>query len=254
MATLARRLRQRLGVTSMFMLSGLVGTLCGFGGGAPALALPFPPPVQFTNCGSYTGTLQTSGMTLPLTGTLDYLTSGGQTNLLVETGGPARCALPPGSPPGPITSDTWVTSTPTVFNEWEIVSTDPTTCRKEVLPEDSPQCAPWQNPSPNQWSIKCTFTVQGEEATLLAQFTLSGNLVVSLVETTTFNGVTDSITKITIDSQAAFAPDFSTFNRPSICNAPNGNNQTENDNSQGNEGNEVGLEFDVCRTIPSICL
>jgi hypothetical protein len=38
MATLAQRLRQRLGVTSIFMLSGLVGMLCGSGWGAPDIA------------------------------------------------------------------------------------------------------------------------------------------------------------------------------------------------------------------------
>jgi hypothetical protein len=38
MATLAQRLRQRLGVASVFMLSGLVGMLCGSGSGAPDIA------------------------------------------------------------------------------------------------------------------------------------------------------------------------------------------------------------------------
>ena len=68
MATLARRLR--LGVTSIFMLSGLVGT---FWGQVPF----FPPPVQFINDARITGTLQTQGMTLPITGLLDYLIIGG---------------------------------------------------------------------------------------------------------------------------------------------------------------------------------
>jgi hypothetical protein len=242
MATLARRLRQRLGVTSMFMLSGLVGTLSGFGWGAPALALEFPPPVQFTNCGQITGAIQTKGMSLAITGTLDYLTSGGQTNLLLEIGGASgKCPPPPGSPPP--TSDAWIISTPTAFNEWEVVSADPTTCREKVLPEDSPQCGVWQNPAPNQWDLKCTFSTQGKAATLDAQFTLSGNLVVSWVETTTIKGV-PTVAKFSIDAQGSFPPDQSAFNRPSICNAPNVNGDV-------NEG--PVRAGDVCNIIPSVC-
>ena len=79
------------------------------------------------------------------------------------------------------------------------------------------KCHPWQNPSPNQWSIECTATVLGNEATLEAQFTLRGNLVAAFTETTKIYGATASISKITILSQGNFAPDLSTFNRPSIC-------------------------------------
>ena len=69
-------------------ICGLVGTLCGacivtlvaLGfGAAPARAqtftpLPLPPQVAFISNGKYTGTLQIQGMTLPITGTLAYLT------------------------------------------------------------------------------------------------------------------------------------------------------------------------------------
>jgi len=77
----------------MFMLSGLVGMLCGSGYGTSVLAVdvPFPPPVQFIDRGVYTGTLQTQGMTQPITGTLDYLFMNSSlsslTKLSVDTGG-----------------------------------------------------------------------------------------------------------------------------------------------------------------------
>jgi hypothetical protein len=70
MATLARRLR--LGVTSIFLLSGLVGTLWG----QYPFKAPFPPPIQFINNAQIRGTLQTQGKTLPITGSLDYLIIG----------------------------------------------------------------------------------------------------------------------------------------------------------------------------------
>ena len=240
MATLARRLRQRLGMTSMFMLSGLVGTLCGFGGGAPALALELPPPVQFINCGAITGTIQTKGTTQPIMGTLAYLTNNGQANLLFQIGGQLPACLPSGSP---LTSDAWVTSTPTAFNEWEIVSADPTTCREKVLPEDSPQCGVWQTPSANQWELKCTFTAQGKPATLDAQFTLSGNSVASFVETTTIKGV-PTVAKFKVDSQGSSPPDAGTFNRPSICDTPNVNGDVDEGPVRAG---------DICNIIPSVC-
>ena len=202
-ATLARRLR--LGATSMFMLSGLVWTLCG----APALAsdiIPVPPPVQFTNNGKIQGTLQILGVTLPITGTMDYLDAGGSQQLYISVDTEQ------------ITTDSWVTTTPTVTNEWEIVSTDPTTCQKEVLSGNPySQCTGWQNPSPNQWSLECTATVLDKQATVLIETTLSGNLLVSLVEKTTINGRAVELLKITVDSQGTFAPDSATFDRPSIC-------------------------------------
>jgi hypothetical protein len=253
MATLARRLRQRLAVTSMFMLSGLVGTLCGSGCGAPALAsdtipIPFPPQVTFISNGKYKGTLQTQGMTLPITGTLEYLSGNSQlTHVSVDTGGQQ------------ITSDSWVTSTPTVINEWEIVSTDPTTCRKEVLSGGSyPQCTAWNRTPSGTYSLECTVTVQGNKATLDILAMLSpDNKLVQLQENTTIgendnsqdneSSITNSIT-IIMTEQGNTPPTPSDFELPSICNAPNGNNQGENDNSQGNE---VGR---CTGTIPSICL
>jgi len=244
MATLARRLRQRLGVTSMFMLSGLVGTLCGSGWGAPALAsdtiVPFPPQVRFISNGKYKGTLQTQGMTLPITGTLEYLA--GDTDYLhvsVDTREQQ------------ITSDSWVTSTatviPTVINEWETVSTDPTTCRKEVLSGDSyPECTAWNRTPSNTYSLECTVTVQGNKATLDFLAVLSAdNQLVQLKENATiwfvddklwkWAAVKDSVT-IIMTEQGTTPPAPSDFDLPSICNAPN--------------GNEVGQCTD---TIPSIC-
>src|SRR5262249_54242445 len=166
MATLARRLRQRLGVTSMIMLSGLVGTLCGFGCVAPALAsdtippffLFFPPPVKFTANAQFTGTLQTKGMTLTFKGTLEYL-AGAEASTHVSV-----VSVNPGGQQ--VTTDSWVTSTDSVVNEWEIVSTDPMTCRMEIpLSGDSyPQCTPWQQVG-NNWSRECTVTAQGNTTT-----------------------------------------------------------------------------------------
>src|SRR6516225_4853412 len=136
------------------------GTLCGacivtlvaLGfGTAPARAqfTPIPPPVKFTN-GVFTGTLITQGLTLPVTGTLEYL-SGSTVNLK------SSVDLTEGQQI--ITSDSWVTTTPTVINEWGIVSTFPKTCRKEVLSGASyPQCTAWKQTG-NSWSLECTATV-----------------------------------------------------------------------------------------------
>jgi hypothetical protein len=174
---------------------------------------PFPPVVKFIN-GQYAGTIETQGKTLPITGTVEYLT--GTSPLIklvtVNTGGQQ------------ITSDSWVTSTPTVINEWEIVSTDPTTCRKEVFSGDSyPQCTPW-NQSGNAWSLGCTVTVQGKKAALnIMAVVNSGNQLVQLQEKTTIGGRTGSIT-IQVTSQSTTPPPASDFDLPSICNAPSGNN------------------------------
>jgi hypothetical protein len=177
-------------------------------------------------------------MTLPITGTLNYLSNTTQhikLQVSVDTGGQQ------------ITRDSWVINTPTVIppvlTEWAIVSTDPTTCRKEVLSRASyPQCKPWDNPATNQWTLECTVTVQGNKATLDFSEALSGNLVTKITEKITIGGMTDTLT-ITVDSQASSAPDLSTFDRPSICSAPNGNNQGENDNSQGNEVGTIPLQL-----------
>jgi hypothetical protein len=229
MATLARRLRQRLGVTSMFMLAGLVGTLCGSGCGLSLLS--FPPQVQFISNGKYTGTLQTPEITLPITGTLAYLT--GEMDYIklhvsVDTGGQQ------------ITNDSWVTRTPTVINEWEIVSTDPTTCRKEVLSGDSyPQCTAWNRMPRGIYSLECTVSVLGNRATLdiLAHLSTDNKLVQLQQSTTiTSNGFGSAATEyhyhwfrgsitIIMTSQGTTPPVPSDFDPPSICNVPNGNNQ-----------------------------
>ena len=222
MATLARRLR--LGVTSLFMLSGLVGMLCESGFGQTPF-VPIPPVVKFTN-GQYTGTLQTQGMTLPITGTLEYLSGTSprtKLDVLGTTGGQQ------------ITSDSWVTSTPTVISEW--ASTNPTTCGKEVLSGGSyPQCTAW-NQTGNAWSLECTVNVQGNQTTLdVSAVVNSGNQLLQLQENTT-GDMTDSFT-IVMTSQSTTPPPISDFDLPGICT--NGNNQGENGQCTG--------------TIPSICL
>jgi hypothetical protein len=238
-------------------LRSLVGTLCGacivtlvaLGfGAAPARAqtfTPLPPQVAFISNGKYTGTLQIQGKTLPITGTLAYLTGATEyLHISVDTEGQQ------------ITSNSWLTVIPTVINEWEIVSTFPTTCRKEVLSGDSyPQCTAWNRTPRGLYSLECTVTAQGNKATLdiLAQLNNSNQLV-QLQENIkgendnsqgNESDMTDSIT-ITMTEQGTTPPVLSDFNRPSICNAPNGNNQGQNGNSQGNELGCTG-------TIPSIC-
>jgi hypothetical protein len=228
MATLARGLRQRLGATSMFMLSGLVGTLCGFGGGAPALAQnlpPLPPQVAFISNGVFTGTIQTQGMTLPITGTLAYLT--GDTQYLklqvsFDTGGQ------------PITRNSWAKSTPTVITEWDIVSTEPTACREEVFSGPSyPQCTAWsRNPATGLYISDCTVTVQPKMATFDFSVKLTNdNKLAELTEKTTIGGMTDSLT-ITMTSQGTTPPVPSDFNPPSSCSTPDNHG---NDHSQGND-------------------
>jgi hypothetical protein len=258
---------------TIFKLRGLVGTLCGacivtlvaLGfGTAPARAqsfTPIPPTVKFIN-GQYTGTLISQGLTLPVTGTLEYL--GGSTVNLKSS-----ADLTEGQQI--IISDSWVTTTPTVINEWGVASTFPNTCRKQVLSGVSyPQCTAWKQTG-NSWSLECTATVQGNKTTLdIFAVQNSNNQLVQLQEITTIEGengnsqgnitsvipsplgppgsvisVTDSFT-IQITSQSTTPPPASDFvgtnGPPSICNAPNGNN----DNSQGNDL--------VCTgTIPSIC-
>jgi len=177
-------------------------------------------------------------MTLPITGTLGYLA--GESPLMklhvsIDTGRQQ------------ITSDSWVTSTPTVINEWEIVSTDPTICQNEVLSSrhSYPQCTAWKVTPSNTWSLECTV---GHKGTLdILAVVNNQNQVTQLQENTTIAGMTDSFTFI-ITSQGTTPPPVSDFALPSICNAPNGNNQGENDNSQGNE------EGQCTDTIPSICL
>jgi hypothetical protein len=162
-------------------LRSLVGTLCGacivtlvaLGfGAAPARAqtfTPLPPQVAFISNGKYTGTLQIQGKTLPITGTLAYLTGATEyLHISVDTEGQQ------------ITSNSWLTVIPTVINEWEIVSTFPTTCRKEVLSGDSyPQCTAWNRTPRGLYSLECTVTAQGNKATLdiLAQLNNSNQLV-----------------------------------------------------------------------------
>jgi hypothetical protein len=173
---------------------------------------PLPPPVQSVNSGFLTGALQIRGVTLPFTGTLDYLASGGSQNI--------KLSIDTAAAGQPITSDSWVTITPTGINAWEIVSTDPTTCRKEVLSGDSyPQCTPW-NQVGNALSLGCTVTVQGKKATLnILAVTNSNNQLVQLQENTTISGITGS-TIIQVTSQSTTPPPASDFALPSICPAP----------------------------------
>jgi hypothetical protein len=195
----------------MFMLSGLVG--CG----APALAQitipPLPPEVKFISNGKYTGTLQTLGITLPIKGTLAYLTGDTQyikLEVSVDILGQQ------------ITRDSSVTNTPTAINEWEIVSTDPTTCQEEVLSGASyPQCTAWSRTPRGLYISECTVTVQGNKATLDFSVQLSSdNKLVQMSQNTTIGGMTDTIT-VTMTEQGTTPPIPSDFNPPSICSAPN---------------------------------
>ncbi|HKE24994.1 MAG TPA: hypothetical protein VKB88_21685 [Bryobacteraceae bacterium] len=192
------------------------GTLCGAGCDAPALAsevfppTPFPPQVQFISNGKYTGTLQTHGMTMPITGTLDYLSGATQyTKLQVSFDNPGGKE---------ITRDSWVIITPADITECDIVSTDPTTCRKEVLSGDSyPQCTGWSVTPRGVWISECTVTALGDQATFDFSAVLStDNKLVQLKENITIGGMTDSIA-ITMTEQGTTPPLPSDFNRPSIC-------------------------------------
>jgi hypothetical protein len=195
----------------MFMLSVLVG--CGASALAQNILPPLPPQVTFISNGKYTGTLQTLGITLPITGTLAYLTGDIQYSKLqvsVDILGQQ------------ITRDSSVTSTQTAINEWETVSTDPTTCQKEVLSGASyPQCTAWSRNPQGLYISNCTVTVQGKEATLDFKVQLSSdNKLVQMRQNTTIGGVMDSIT-ITMTEQGTTPPIPSDFNPPSICSAPN---------------------------------
>jgi hypothetical protein len=165
-------------------------------------------------------------MTLPITGGLEYLSGTSpliKLNVSADTGGQET---------------TWVTSTPTVITEWEIASTDPTTCQNGVLSGHSyPQCTGWQQAG-NSWSLEC---MQGNNATLdIVAIVNSTNQLVQLQENTTIHGKAKNSLTISVDSQSTTPPPASDFVLPSIC--PNGSNQGENDKGQ------------CTGTIPSICL
>ena len=172
-------------------ICGLVGTLCGacivtlvaLGfGAAPARAqnfTPLPPQVKFIKDGKFTGTLLIEGKTLPITGAIDYLTGDTQyLKMSVDREGQL------------ITSDTWLKQTSTAINQWEIVSTDPTTCRKEVLSGASyPQCNAWSRNSNGLYVQKCTVTAQGNKTTLDRVVQLSSdNQLVQMTENATITG------------------------------------------------------------------
>jgi len=178
-------------------------------------------------------------MTLPITGTLDYLSGITQymkLEVLVDTRGEQ------------VTSDSWVTSTSTVVNEWEIVSSDPTTCGMEVFSGDSyPQCSAWKRTPRGTYTLECTVTVEDIKTTVDFSAVLSGdNKLVQMQENSTtwffdgkrwkWPGMKDAIT-ITMTEQSNSPPSPSDFALPSICD--------------GSEGNEVGQ---CTGTIPSICL
>jgi len=252
---------------------GLVGTLCGacivtlvaLGFSAdPARAqqnfIPLPPQVAFISSGKFTGTLKTQGNTLPLIGKIAYLT-GDIVYEKIEVD-PTGAQL--------ITSNSWLVQTNQSINEWEIVSTSPNTCRQEVLSGKSyPQCTPWARTPRGIYVQKCTVTAQGNKTTLETAVQLStDNKLVQMSQSATVEdedgntqgtfpvqdplsltggviNVTDVLT-ITMTSQGTTPPVPSDFNRPDICNAPTVSNQSQNDNSQGNDLGCTG-------TIPNIC-
>jgi len=149
-------------------------------------------------------------MTMPITGTLDYLSGATQyTKLQVSFDNPGGKE---------ITRDSWVIITPADITECDIVSTDPTTCRKEVLSGDSyPQCTGWSVTPRGVWISECTVTALGDQATFDFSAVLStDNKLVQLKENITIGGMTDSIA-ITMTEQGTTPPLPSDFNRPSIC-------------------------------------
>jgi hypothetical protein len=165
-------------------------------------------------------------MTLPIAGSLAYLTGSTvylKLEVLFDTGGQQ------------ITRDSWVIVTPTAINEWDVVSTDPTICRKVVLSGASyPQCTSWSRTPRGLYISECTIAAQGNKvATFDFSVQLStDNKLVQMVENTTIDGMTDS-TLLTMTSQGTTPPIPSDFNLPSSCSAPDGNDQVKNDNSQG---------------------
>ena len=176
--------------------------------------IPFPPQVTFISNGKYTGTLQTHGVTQPITGTLQYLSGDTQyIKLQVSFDNPGGHQ---------ITRDSWVISTPNVtpaaITECDIASTDPTTCRKDVLSGDSyPQCTAWSRTPRGLYISECTVTVLGDQATFDFTVQLSAdNQLVQLKENITIGSKTDTI-NITMTSQGTTPPVPSDFNRPSIC-------------------------------------
>jgi hypothetical protein len=251
-------------------ICGLVGTLCGACivtlvalcfGTAPARAQNFnmfPSQLAFISNGKYFGKLEIQGLSLPITGTLAYLVSGPTTYLHISID-PTEAQLPTGEQL--ITSDTWLVQTSTAVNQWEIASTFPTICRKEVLsgasyPQSPPppllgQCEWFRTPK-GDYRQQCSVTAQGKQATLFFDVVLN-NATKQFVEMEEQANITDendnsqvtNVIGISVTSQGTTPPAVSDFNRPSICTS---NNQGENDNSQSTA---VGP---VCTgTIPNIC-
>jgi hypothetical protein len=142
--------------------------------------------------------------TVPIAGTVEYLS--GSTQLIKNSIDTQQ-----------ITTDSWATITPTVIDEWEIVSTDPTTCTQEVVAGDNyPQCGPWKQ-SGNDWSVTCTGI--GHKATDITAVTNSGNQLVQLTDTSKISGMTTPTTTIQVTSQSSTPPPASDFTVPGICNA-----------------------------------
>jgi len=169
---------------------------------------PIPPQVKFVN-GLFTGTLQTQGLNVPLTGTLEYLPGSTQmfkTHVVANANG------------NMITSDTWETITSTVINSWEIVSTDPTTCNAQTLSGSTyPSCNAWSNMGPS-WSLECQVSIQGVEAVVdIIAIVNSANQLVQYQENTTVSGQLLTTEVITINSQTTNPPPSGDFTLPSIC-------------------------------------
>lgn len=254
MARLARRLRQGLGVTSKFMLWGLVLTLCGSGCVVPPL-FSFPPEVAFISNGQFEGTQQTPlGITAPITGTVAYLPGNpnhiklhisidigklANTGGLIDTGG----LVDTGGQPV-ITIDQWVTSTPTVIKKWQISSTDPTNCQilewagkgvndirramesghtpptvlEGIAFFAHPKCTAWMRTQSGGYSLECklrNFQIIEGTLDILANLN-SDNQLVQLQQTSTISGTTDSTT-IIMTAQGTTPPVPSDFDLPSIC-------------------------------------
>jgi len=171
---------------------------------------PVPPVVKFIN-GQFTGTLQTQGLNVPLTGSLEYLPGSTQnikTHVVASTGGQQ------------ITTDTWETVTSTVINSWEITSVDPTTCQSQSLSGSTyPQCGQWAQKG-NSWTLECSVNIQGVTAIIdILAIVNSGNQLVQLQENTTVQGELLTSEILQINSQTTTPPPASDFKLPSICNS-----------------------------------
>jgi len=170
---------------------------------------PIPPIVSFVN-GQFTGTLITQGLTVPISGTLEYLQAGTteqiKTHIVANANGQQ------------IISDTWEVVTATSINSWAISSTDPTTCDRNSLAGDSyPKCDSWKQTG-GQWYLSCTVTVSGTQAQADISALVNANKqLLAFQENTTVSGQLLTTEDVRIGSQSLSPPPQVDFNLPALC-------------------------------------